>query len=305
MCFLWQEADKSKEASLANIADIADTLRALGVMSISISGGEPLERSDLPEIIEIFKKRALRIRLLTNGINWEESKINDLIRLGVEEVSISLHSLDPEKQDYICNRQGAWQEIVSNMDFFLKAFKKKKSFLLMNTVVSGLNIGELPDLADFAMKKGLYISFIPLESERITDDKILITKKDRACVEKNYGRLLEYKKKRNNILNSTAFLNMSKKYFLHGQINNDCDAGKLYFSVSPEGGISICHKLEKVKQFSAGDFNGYFNSAEYSSGCRELIKNCKGCIRPCWRELSFWAHDLRSFSEVIRLKAGI
>ena len=53
---------------------------------------------------------------------------------------------------------------------------------------------------------------------------------------------------------------MSKNYFLGRRINNDCDAGELYLSISPEGLIFLCHKFMENTSFSLEDFDEFLKS---------------------------------------------
>lgn len=244
------------------------------------------------------------MRLLTNGVIDEPSKIKDLISSGLDEVSISLDTLDPNKQDYICRGKGVWNKVVNTMESFADNIKGRDSILLVNTVVSNHNIKELIELAQFVKEYKFYISFIPLETDGLIDDGFKILEEDYSTVDKIYSRLIKEKKKRgNNIFNSTTFLEMSKNYFLGKRINNNCDAGELYLSISPEGLFSFCHKLAENTALPLEDFDKFLKSEDYRNQCEKFRKNCGGCMRPCWREISLLAHDFKSFFEMARIKA--
>ncbi|MCK5287464.1 MAG: radical SAM protein [Candidatus Omnitrophica bacterium] len=303
MCGIWSTGNEAEEISLLDINRIAEYLYSLGVVSISLGGGEPLERKDLVDIVRIFKKNKFNVRLLTNGIIEDSSKIKDLINAGLDEVSISLDILDPTKQDYICSGEGVWDKVVGTMKIFAQNIKGRDGALLVNTVVSKHNIKELIELAQFVKEYKFYISFIPLENNSLTDDGFKILKEDYGEVDKIYSLLIKEKNKRgNNIFNSTKFLEMSRNYFLGRKINNDCDAGELYLSISPEGFISFCHKFTENMALSLEDFDKFIKSQDYRRQCREFREKCGGCMRPCWREISFLSHDFKSFFEITRLK---
>ena len=76
-------------------------MRKIGVAQVSIGGGEPFARDDLEELVQCFFDEGMNTRVLTNGIGLPLSRIDDLIDRGLENFSISLDSMYPERFDYI------------------------------------------------------------------------------------------------------------------------------------------------------------------------------------------------------------
>ena len=67
-CFMSAPHAKHGSPSRAQILRVADQLAECGVFSVSITGGEPLVRGDLPEIIDLLNEREIRLETLyTNG----------------------------------------------------------------------------------------------------------------------------------------------------------------------------------------------------------------------------------------------
>lgn len=186
-------------------------------------------------------------------------------------------------------------------------FPKRRCLLLINTVVSRLNIEELPRLAQFADRLGYYISFVPFELPGIThcslsyedyDAEFKITDIQHDLIDKSYEALISKKRKNSRILNSTLFLENSRGFLKSGRVNWQCDAGKLYFSVNPEGRFSICHRFDPIDCFDLD----YINSSQFQSKRDELVKNCPGCMRPCWAEISYLMKDRKSFWEMAKVR---
>ena len=67
MCGIWKMGDKRSEMSVDQIRAMAANLRELGTGVVSIGGGEPLLRDDLPQIVRAFFDQGMEVRLLTNG----------------------------------------------------------------------------------------------------------------------------------------------------------------------------------------------------------------------------------------------
>lgn len=68
---------------------------------VALSGGEPLLRSDLEEIVAFFKQRQVRVVLTTNGALLSDAKVDSLRASGVDIVQVSLHSSRPDEHDWL------------------------------------------------------------------------------------------------------------------------------------------------------------------------------------------------------------
>jgi len=314
MCNIWKTGHVDAELNLAQINNLANTLNSLGVFFISLGGGEPLLRGDLNEIIAVFIQKGLRVRLLTNGLLMEERGIQDMIRSGLRDISVSLDTALPQRQSYICQQEGIWEKIVDRMTLLSRLFPKRGSLLLVNTTVSRLNLEELPSLARFVAKLGYYISFVPLERREsghcgVNIDgypaELKITTGDYKTVDKIYEELIRMKQKNNsNIFNSTRFLNNSRQFLKNADRNWQCDAGRLYFSLTPQGGFSLCHRFNPERQYSDYDIITYLKSKEFNDKQKMLTKGCAGCMRPCWAEITNLAKDPRSFWEMLKVQVS-
>lgn len=152
-------------------------------------------------------------------------------------------------------------------------------------------------MAEFAKKEGYHISFVPIEAG--ISSEFNLKESDHPWIDESYNYLINMKKKNgSSIFNSSLFLESSRQYLRSGQRNWQCDAGKLYLSLSPKGEISACHKTgRKLSLLQEGD-RAMFVSKDFKQEQQGLIKNCSGCMRPCWSELSFLARDKRSLWEM-------
>ena len=102
-----------KNATLEEIDMIASNIRKIGGGIVLLTGGEPFLRKDLPEIVKIFKKYTLDVRLQTAGHKVSTEKlIQETYDAGAKDINISLDSLIPEKQDYINSVPGSWHSAI-------------------------------------------------------------------------------------------------------------------------------------------------------------------------------------------------
>jgi len=297
MCNVWKQ--KCDELNLEEIKEVAKILKKSNVSIINLGGGEPLIRKDIVDIVKIFSKD-FEVRMQTNGYLANEELIKDLVDAGLKNVSISLDSLDPKKFDDICNSNGAFEKIVYNAELFAKHLPKRGSMLFFNACVSKENIEELPSLVKFANEKGYWMGFTPIllsEAEDSNDPY-----RDFAPEMKLEGdnkttevikELIEMKQEGHMIFNSYDSL-VKMDLFFKEQFDSkwDCDIGKLYFQILPNGDITPCSEIRAVG-----------NILKEGLDCLKpelmdkLKKTCKGCLHPCWYETSQFVHNPKVFIE--------
>jgi len=310
MCVVWKDGNIKDEISAASVAPMARAFADVGVSMVTLGGGEPFVRQDLPEIVSAFHGEGCDVRILTNGIGSSDEQIDAVIEAGVRHVSISLDTLDPVKEQDIYGGQDVWHDIVDTMRRFRERLKTPPSIPIMNVCVSRMNLDELVPLVGFAAKEGFCCSFVPItlspseaESDGFAaaDRELAVRAEDHERLESAYTHLLRLKRRGAPIANTQRFLRDSLLFLRDGKQDWSCDAGTLYFSVSPRGDISICHKFPPVARFDTPNLAAVLMSKETRRTARETRAACEGCMRPCWAELTHAVHDWRSSIDAFRL----
>lgn len=317
MCGVWKTGDVETELTISQIRQMAGVLKTLGTQVISIGGGEPLIRDDLPKAAAAFIENGISTRVLTNGVIDDLSRLDRLMEAGVRDFSVSLDTLDPEVQNDIIGRKDAFGKIMATIDHLSPRIKKKKGLGLINTVVSAANTDQLKPLVEFAGKKGFYVSFIPLEMHTFSGkvlgcgdimEDLSFQPDDRKKIRGIYDELIELKSSGSPIFNSTTFLKSSRDYLSGKECEWDCRAGSLYFSISPEGLFSMCHRycgysLEGNRlSILSDDFLKIFHSSMYKDAVKKIQSNCHSCLRPCWVEISNLFLDFSAMLEMLRIQ---
>ena len=182
--------------------------------------------------------------------------------------------------------------------------------LVLNTVVSRLNIDELPALVEFARYARYLISFIPLHQpdpanggDRFSAaaDEMTFTPDDGERIDRTFDTLMEMKQEGAWIFNSSLFLKQARAYLKGEQAAARCDAGRLYLSVSPTGIVTPCHRFSEGIPFDAPDFKKRLTSQDFGTRSDEAAASCDGCLKPCWIEISNLFHSPAALLEYIRL----
>lgn len=310
MCAVWKTADPAAELAPPQVARLADQLRRVGVRMMALGGGEPFVRRDIAELVAIFSRRGMDVRLLTNGIGVGDDRIEAVVAAGLRHVSISLDTLDPETEKFIYGGQDVWAAIVDTMRRFRARMSARPgSISVMNVCVSRLNLDALPDLVDFAAQEGYFCSFIPVAlapDPAVSDGfaahapELALRPEDMLRMERAYDRLIALKQNGAPIANTSRFLRASANYFKTGQCRWECDAGRLYLSIGPDGAIAICHHYPPFAGHDTPDLAVALRQAAAAGALAAQRRTCPGCIRPCWAEVSHVMHHPGSALEAFR-----
>ena len=139
------------------IIKIVKTGKKLGIKKVRITGGEPLVRKDLSELVAGLNNLNLEdISLTTNGILFSE-KAAELKEAGLDRVNISLDTLKKDKYKKI-TRRDRFEDVRSGID---AAFNFDFSPVKLNIVLmKGINDDELLDFARLSIDKPLHVRFI-------------------------------------------------------------------------------------------------------------------------------------------------
>jgi pyrroloquinoline quinone biosynthesis protein E len=118
---------------------------ALGVLHVGLSGGEPLARRDLAELIAAARQAGLYTNLLTSGVGLNESRMMELRDAGLDSIQLSFQSDEPELADAIAGAR-AHQRKLS----VARLVRAAGIAFSMNVVLHRANIGRLPQIVALA-----------------------------------------------------------------------------------------------------------------------------------------------------------
>lgn len=140
------------------IIRLARAFQRLGVSKIRLTGGEPLLRPDVPEIIRRLKNEAgiESVALTTNG--WLLEKLAPQLRAaGLDRINVSVDSLD----DAIAGRMNGLGFKVSRVLRGIDAAAALGLPIKINTVIQrGVNDQEIPALCEYFRERGHALRFI-------------------------------------------------------------------------------------------------------------------------------------------------
>lgn len=131
---------RERELTLAEALELCDQFPSLLVQEVDFTGGEPLLRTDWPEIAARLHELQIPARMVTNGLLLKESA--PLLKdVGLATVGVSLDGLE-KTHDFIRRRQGLFRQVVDGIEAALAAGVPTAVITAVNT----LNVNELPKL---------------------------------------------------------------------------------------------------------------------------------------------------------------
>jgi Fe-coproporphyrin III synthase len=180
MCNYWNVDHQVEELSTKKVLDIIDEASAIGCKIITFSGGEATLRKDLEEIFARVKEHKMSMSLFSNGVGISSHRLNSLVTSGINKISVSIDSPEPEKHDSIRGVKGAFQkstEFVRNC----VALKQADSDLHKVTIATCLtrsNVHNLSDMVRLVKQLGADMLTIIKTEVRVEEGVLLVLTAD-------------------------------------------------------------------------------------------------------------------------------
>ncbi len=143
-----------------SVADVAHFVRAgviLGAESVRFTGGEPLVRKELPEMIAAAREAGVEDIAVTTNATLLARRLPELLAAGLKRINISLDARDPEVFRRLTRGgeiEKVWEGIEAALEAGLHPVK------LNAVVIRGENDGEIVPLAELTLKRPLHMRYI-------------------------------------------------------------------------------------------------------------------------------------------------
>ena len=121
--------------------------REMGAVQLGFSGGEPLLRSDLIELVQYSHQLGYYSNLITSGYSMDEAKIIALKKAGLDHIQISLQASSQELNDYIAGTESFEQKKT-----VAKLVKKHGYPMVLCVVLHRANIHQMKDILEMAIE---------------------------------------------------------------------------------------------------------------------------------------------------------
>lgn len=218
---------------------LIEEIKAAGFHIMIFSGGEPLMRDDLYELIQHASQVGLRPVLGSNGTLITPEVAQKLKDASLLAAGISLDSMDKAKHDKLRAKEGAWDAAVSGME----ACKAVGLPFQIHTTVMDWNAPEIEALMDFAVEIGArahHVFFlVPTGRGEAIEDAAL----DREAYENVLRRVMTKAKEVPIEVKPTCapqFIRVADDVGHQQRFTKGCLAGLSYCIISPKGDVQPC-----------------------------------------------------------------
>jgi putative heme d1 biosynthesis radical SAM protein NirJ2 len=276
------------ELTTGEAIGLIDEIARAGFAILILSGGEPLLRDDLCELIAHAARRGMKPVLGTNGTLLDTAAAARLKAAGLARAGISLDSVDPEVHDGFRRMPGAWDLAVGAT----RACSDAGLDFQIHTTVAAHNLAGLSEITDFAARLGAlahHIFFlVPTgRGKEIAGFSISPTEQEhtlRQLLEKQRSTALEIKP-----VCAPQFLRIAREMKLDTRFKRGCLAGISYCCVLPGGDVHPCPylplRIGNVRETALSTLwrgNPVFDlmrGMEYSGACGRCgaRESCGGC----------------------------
>ncbi len=267
--------------------------RKMGATQLGFSGGEPLVRKDLEELIAEARQLGYYTNLITSGVGMDEERIKEFKKAGLDHIQVSFQASTEELNNYI----GGTKSFQHKLDM-ARLVKQYEYPMVLNIVLHRKNIDQIDHILD--MTVDLNADYVELAStqyygwSRINVDQLLPTRAQLENAEKVAKHYQEKMKDKMKIIYVIPdyFENRPKKC-MNGW-------GNIFLTIAPDGSALPCHaaaqlpglEIPNVKNHSVdwiwddsptfNQFRGTDWMKEPCRSCPEKEKDLGGCRCQAW-----------------------
>lgn len=221
-------------ASAERLIQIAREIRPL--VSI-MSGGEPLIRKDLEEIVRGLKesKASSRVQVNTNAALLTRERFHSLKAAGLDNFIISFDFPD-ERHDEWRSIPGLFRKIE---DLIAGLAPKDRRLVVLTCVFNSRNFRDAPRMAELAREWGVSVNFSTYTWMRTQDMSLMIQPEEMDEAREVVATLSDMRRRYGNVLNSDGVL-QGMLDFYENRGTPGCRAGERLLVVNPDGTFSPC-----------------------------------------------------------------
>jgi MoaA/NifB/PqqE/SkfB family radical SAM enzyme len=219
-------------------ADYRRYMEELRPCVVQVSGGEPLMRDDVVEIVRSIKngETVPYTILVSNWSHMTEEKYLALRAAGIDQFSVSLDFPD-ERHDDFRVYPGLYRHLE---DLIPRLAKLGHDDIVLNSCITTENLSEIEAIADKAREWGVNLCYSAYSARRTgCRDYFPGAPEQLAELSARLGRVEERRDSTNWIVNSPSTLEATRQYFANNGTPG-CKAGQRFLVVTADGALQPC-----------------------------------------------------------------
>ncbi len=249
--------------------EYGDLTQRLKPLAAQISGGEPLLRRDIIDIVKAIKQAGVQYAILvTNGVLLDESNYLQLREAGVNQFSVSLDFPD-ERHDEFRQRPGLYKRLDQTLPRLARLGFRD---IILNTAITKANVREVLPLAKKATEWGVGISYSAYTALRTGNkDYCLDNEEDLEILRQAINELIIMREQNAHLVNPEFTFRDTLRFFEQGCMPN-CKAGVRFLVVMPDGSLVPC-SLHRSKYTSQKEMIEKFSRTNRCGNCYVAIRS--------------------------------
>jgi len=270
-CGVWKN-DYSKHENTELSKKIIDKIYGTGVVELSFTGGEPLLRGDIYELINYASDLGLWTQITSNG-TMDEEMYKKLAESKIDFVSISLDSLRKEEA------KADPDKIIGAIKTLNKNGKKPNISCILNQ--RNMNIESIKKVLKFAKDEKCSIMLCPVVIKR-GEKKFSFRVSGKEYEKNKVNEIFDFLSQNYGnypLMDTMHFLSLSRNYMLGAEAWR-CK-GTRFYDIMPDGTFGFCQDFLTKQNILDDDFDRWFKE-ERLKDAKKIIFGCEGCVYSCY-----------------------
>ncbi|MFP5085035.1 pyrroloquinoline quinone biosynthesis protein PqqE [Acinetobacter pittii] len=258
---------------------VFDQARQMGAVQLGFSGGEPLVRQDLEQLVAHAHQQGFYTNLITSGMGLTEQRIADLKQAGLDHIQVSFQASDPVVNDALAGSKHAFEQKYE----MCRLVKKYHYPMVLNFVIHRHNIDQIEQIIELCLELNAdtvelaicqFYGWAFLNRQGLLPTQEQLTRAERITN--------EYREKLKAQNHTCKLIFVVPDYYEERPKACMNGWGKIFFTVAPDGMALPCHaarqlpisfpnvrehKLSDIWYKSTG-FNHFRGDAWMPEGCR-------------------------------------
>ena len=253
----------------------ADYRRYMDVLKpcvVQVSGGEPLMRDDLCEVVRNIKEASglPYIILVSTWSLMTEQRYVELRAAGVDQFSVSLDFPDVRHNEFRCH-PGLYEHLS---DVITRCAALGFDDIVLNTCITAANVAEINGAADQARRWGVNICYSAYSPRRTGNRALFLnTAGQLQILREQLNRIEARRDSTNSIVSAPSTITATREYFENGGTPG-CKAGLRFLVVTADGMLQPCSmQFKKYGLHEQGRMVSEFTCSNRCSECYVAIRS--------------------------------
>ena len=259
--------------------------RKMGALQLGISGGEPLLRDDIEDIVTEANQLGYYSNLITSGVGLTEKRIDAFKAGGLDHIQLSMHDITEEISNFVTDTK------TFKLKQKVAAMIKDRGYpMVLNVVIHRYNIGHIKEILEMAEKLGA--DYVELANTQyygwslINRNQLMPTKEQIDQAEKITNEFREY------IGNKMKIFFVVPDYYAERPKKCMNGWGEVFMIVTANGDVLPCHSARVLPNIDFPNVkNDQLNEIWYDSSAFNKYRGDDWMKEPC-RSCSEKENDL-------------